>query len=90
MAARRSSRRAKDAQDRWNAVQEERDKQYMELHGEHRERLDGHDKRFERMHLDYVPRTELQASMDEIRKSADRQERWLEFLVKKEVKEPKV
>lgn len=87
--SRRSSKRAATERARQDERQEARDKQCMDLHAEHRERLTKHDEKFERMPLDYVPRTEVQATLSAIRDSADRQERWLEFLVKKEATEPK-
>ncbi len=76
---------ASDAQIR----QDERNKQFDELHNEHKERLNDHQGRFERMHVEFIPRNELQGQLKSMQDTLKSTDDWVRFLVKKEATEPK-
>jgi hypothetical protein len=65
-------------------------------HETHTRRLDEHDilhqkhlARFERLNQEFMPRVELQPTLDAIRTSSASTEDWVRFLVKREATEPK-
>jgi TolA-binding protein len=52
-----------------------------EVQEKHGQRLDVHDTKFDELNTRFVPRQELEGTMDSIRESQKRTERWLERLI---------